>query len=84
MDVLSEEERRVQYQVDTVVAQVLFERDLDTLASYNVRTDGMVVIKFDESVPEAVYTETVQVLRSNKDIHSLRAEQSGKEVCPYK
>ena len=63
------------------VANVLFEKEMDTLASYNVRRDGYVVIKFDQSVTFAQYNDIVEALRSKKTISGVYAEQGGKQVC---
>jgi len=52
---LTKEELAVQNAADTQVAMVLFERDLDKAASYNVHKDGYVVIKFKNDVPSADY-----------------------------
>lgn len=81
-DSLTREEMGIQNRADAVVSQLLFERELDTTASYNVHKDGFVVIKFDASVPPARYTEIVDTLRASPDIRGVRAEQSGREVCP--
>ena len=81
---LTRQQRQHQQQVDEIVAGELFKHELDTLASYNVHKDGLVVIKFDESVSKKVYTEVVKELRANKKLGGLRAEQAGVEVCsPY-
>ena len=61
---------------------ILFDNDLDNAASYNIRKNGYVVIKFDSSVPEIKYTEVVNLLRSSKRLNGVFAEQSGVEVCP--
>jgi hypothetical protein len=82
--VLTMEEVEKQNNADSVVSSVLFENALDTSASYNVRKNGYVIIKFDESVPGSKYTEVVGVLRSNPMIKGVRAEQGGVEVCPLK
>ena len=79
--VISQEEMRIQDAAATEVTNVLFEKEVDTLASYNVRRDGYVVIKFDQSVSFAQYNEVVQMLRSKKAISGVYAEQGGKEVC---
>lgn len=78
---LTREEIETQNKVDSIVAGTLFEHELDTLASYNVRKDGFLVIKFDKSVTRKKYTQVVDQLRSNTDINGVRAEQSGREVC---
>lgn len=80
-NVLTEEERRLQSDADTVVSQVLFEHELDRQASYNVHKDGRVVIQFAESVSENSYTTVVNKLRASNKIPAVWAEQSGKEVC---
>lgn len=80
-DVLTKEEIRIQNAADAEVANVLFDRELTDTASYNVHKNGHVVIRFDESVKSAVYTEVVDTLRANAAIKSVYAEQAGKEVC---
>lgn len=79
--VISQEEMRIQNAAATEVTNVLFEKDMDTVASYNVRRDGYVVIKFDQSVPFAQYNDVVQTLRAKKAISGVYAEQGGIEVC---
>ncbi|MEJ2609331.1 MAG: hypothetical protein P8179_04385 [Candidatus Thiodiazotropha sp.] len=79
---LTQKEMENQNRVDAIVSGVLFENDLDEAASYNIHKDGFVVIKFAESVPFDKYNHIVGILRSNKEISGLRAEQGGKEVCP--
>jgi len=80
-NIISAEQAKIQNKIDEIVSTTLFDRELDTLASYKIRNDGMVVIQFSESVSSPVYTEVVNILRANKHITMLRAEQSGKEVC---
>jgi len=80
-NLVTEEEIKVQNKIDAIVASALFDRELDNNASYNIRKNGMIVIKFDDNVPEAAYTEVVNALRANAHITMLRAEQSGVEVC---
>lgn len=72
---------RAQDAAATEVANVLFEKEMDNLASYNVRRDGHVVIKFDQSVSFAQYNDVVEVLRSKKAISGVYAKQGGKQVC---
>ena len=79
-NVLTEEERRIQDAASEAVTGLLFENDLSTLASYNIRKDGRVVIKFHESVKEETYTDIVTKLRKTAGIKSVYAEQGGKEV----
>ena len=79
--VISHEEMRVQDAAATEVANVLFEKEMDNLASYNVRRDGYVVIKFDQSVTFAQYNDIVETLRGKKTISGVYAEQGGKQVC---
>ena len=79
--VISREEMRVQDAAATEVANVLFDKEMDNLASYNVRRDGYVVIKFDKSVTFADYNAVVQTLRAKKTIHGVYAEQGGVQVC---
>lgn len=78
---LSSEEMETQNRVDAVVAGALFERELDTLATYNIRKNGVVIIEFDKTVLSSEYTEIVMYLRGHKDIVGVQAEQNGKEVC---
>lgn len=79
---LTREQARRQQAIDEIVATTLFKRDLDSLASYNVHKDGVVVIKFDKSVTEKVYTDVVAELRANHSLTGVRAEQGGVEICP--
>ena len=80
-NVISEEEMKVQNAASEAVSGLLFDNELDNLASYNVRKDGHVVIKFHESVKSETYTDIVTKLRNTPGIKSVYAEQSGKEVC---
>lgn len=80
-NVVTEKEIKIQNKIDEIVSGALFDRELDTKASYHIRNDGMVVIKFDETVTQPVYTEVVTSLRNSKHITMLRAEQAGVEVC---
>ncbi|GMR05651.1 MAG: hypothetical protein BMS9Abin25_0226 [Gammaproteobacteria bacterium] len=79
--VLTQDEVENQNKAADVVSSVLFENDLDELASYNIRKDGYVVIMFDDTVSEKKYAEVVRLLRSSADIKGVRAEQFGAEVC---
>ncbi len=81
---LSPEEIALQNAADTQVASLLFEKELDSHASYNVHKDGSVIIKFDRSVSSDKYTEVVEALRNNTEVKSVYAEQSGHQVCPLK
>ena len=81
---LTQRELENQNRADAIVSGTLFEHELDSAASYNVRKNGFVVIKFDESVSGKKYTEAVNLLRSNPGIEGVRAEQSGREVCPLR
>lgn len=81
-DVLTKQEAEQQFRIDSAVATILFEQELDDLVSYNIRKDGTVIIKFDKSVSEKAYTKTVVLLRKSSSIKSVWAEQGGKEVCP--
>lgn len=83
-NVLTAEEIRIQNAADTVVAETLFERELDKTASYHVRKTGFVALHFDKSVSDKVYTDVVKALRANPAISGVYAEQEGKEVCPLK
>jgi len=81
-NVLTENERRLQSKADAEVATILFDHQLTTLASYNVHKNGFVVISFDEKITAKDYSKVVKLLRSNKLIFGVRAEQQGQEVCP--
>ena len=81
-NVVSKEEIQIQTKADNAVTGVLFDRGMDSNASYNVRKDGFVVIRFDDSVTEQRYTEVVEQLRSSDNIKGVRAELGGYEVCP--
>lgn len=83
-NVLTEEEIKTQSAADSVVTELLFEKELTMTASYNVRKSGFVVIRFDKSVPSNVYTDIVNTLRKNKNIPGVQAEQEGVEVCPLR
>ena len=83
-NVLTEEEIKTQNAADSVVAELLFEKELTLTASYNIRKSGFVVIRFDKSVPSNVYTEVVNTLRKNTHIPGVQAEQEGVEVCPLR
>ena len=83
-NVISKEEMEIQNKSDAVVSATLFENNLTEKASYNIRTDGSVSIKFSESVSIGDYTRVVKLLRSNSAIKRVYAEQSGREVCPFR
>lgn len=80
-NVLTKEEMIIQNKSATIVSDVLFENDLTEKASYNIRKNGSVAIKFSESVSENDYTKIVNLLRANPDVDGVYAEQSGSEVC---
>lgn len=80
-DVLTKKEMQIQSKADAIVANMLFDNDLNDKASYNISKSGSVTIKFAESVKEKNYTKIVNLLRSNKSIDGVYAEQSGNEVC---
>ena len=77
-------EIETQNRADAVVSGLLFEKSLDNAASYNIRKNGFVVIKFDESVSGRTYTDIVTSLRSSPEIAGVKAEQGGREVCPLR
>jgi len=80
-NVISEKQMRVQNAADTVVAELLFDKELEKTASYHVRKNGFVALHFDKSVADKVYTEVVESLRANPAISGVYAEQEGNEVC---
>ncbi len=79
--VLTQQEMRIQDAATTAVTHVLFEKGMDSVASYNVRRDGYVVIKFDQSVPFEKYNDVVHTLRGSRVISGVYAEQGGVQVC---
>lgn len=81
-NVLTTKEMEIQSKADVAVSEILFNSGLDTRASYHVRKDGHVEIKFVPSVSMIDYTLVVEKLRSNQSIRSVHASQSGSEVCP--
>jgi hypothetical protein len=81
---LTQAERNLQQAADYRVATILFENELEGQASYNVHTDGSVVILFDESVSFTDYTRVVGEMRALPEIRAVRATQSGREVCPLR
>ena len=81
---LTQAERSRQQAADYSVATILFDNELEGQASYNVHTDGSVVILFDENVSFADYTRVVGEMRAVPEIMSVRATQSGREVCPLR
>lgn len=80
-NVLTKEEIRIQNKSDAIVSSILFENDLTEKASYNIRKNGSVAIKFSEMVSEKDYTKIVNLLRSSSNVGNVYAEQSGREVC---
>ncbi len=80
-NILTKEEMAIQNKADAVVANLLFDNDLNDKASYNISKSGSVTIKFSESVKEKDYTKIVNLLRSNTSVDGVYAEQSGAEVC---
>ena len=82
--VLTALERVIQHKADTVVAEYLFDRELDQTASYIVSKAGKVTISFDSNVPFKQYNEAVEYLRRHPDISAVYAEQNGVEVCPLR
>jgi len=81
---LTKQEYAVQSAADEQVAQILFARELDGTASYNVRKDGYVVIKFRDDVTQQAYTAAVTEMRQNPAISGVKAKQGGREVCILK
>ena len=80
-NVLTKKEMQIQSKADAIVANMLFDNDLNDKASYNISKTGSVTIKFADSVKEKNYTKIVNLLRSNKSVDGVFAEQSGSEVC---
>ena len=83
-NVLTLEEIAIQNAADRVVAETLFEREVEKTASYHVRKDGFVALHFDKTVSDKTYTNVVNALRANPAISGVYAEQAGKEVCPLR
>lgn len=78
---LTAEQIKIQQKATDVVAQVLFEYEIDTRASYNVRKNGFVVIKFNKDIPFDVYNAAVADLRASRHITGVDAWQGGRNVC---
>lgn len=78
---LTKAEKDLQENTQTAVAEILFDSELDTKASYNVRKDGHVHIEFTPDVSMIQYTRVVEKMRSHPNIKSVYAEQSGGQVC---
>ena len=83
-NVLTKEEMKVQSKSDAIVSGVLFGNNLSEKASYNIRKNGFVAIKFSETVSKTNYTKIVNFLRLNSAINGVYAEQSGQEVCGFR
>ena len=81
---LTQAERNRQQAADYSVATILFDNELEGQASYNVHTDGSVVILFEDNVSFADYTRVVGEMREVPEIRAVRATQSGREVCPLR
>ena len=79
---LTAKEVVIQNKADITVAEILFDNELNMSASYNIRKNGDVIIKFDNSVSQKDYTKIVNILRSSSDINRVQAEQNGGNVCP--
>ncbi len=82
--VLTKQQVAIQNAADAQVALILFESDLEDAASYNIRKDGFVVVRFHESVSARDFTMAVGAMRSRPEITGVRAEQSGREICPLR
>ena len=80
-NVLTKKEMAIQSKADAYVSGLLFEQDMSETASYNVKKDGSIVVKFAESVSQKKYTQIVDLLRASKAVDGVYAEQSGAEVC---
>ena len=78
---LTNEEIQVQSNADTAAANILFEHEIDTQASYYVHKNGFIVIKFHQSVPSNIYTKAVDEMRSSPMISGVDAWQGGRNVC---
>lgn len=81
---LTEEQRARQDAVESLVANALFEHDLDSLAAYHVGADGYVQLNFHATAAFAEYDPMVRELRQHAQVKGVYAEQSGGEVCPMK
>ncbi|BBP45802.1 hypothetical protein THMIRHAS_11750 [Thiosulfatimonas sediminis] len=79
---LTEQEMGVQQAADAATALIIFDNQLDQQASYIVDATGRVHIKFTEQVSFVDYNRVVEQMRSDANIRSVYAEQSGSEVCP--
>jgi len=79
---ITEQQVETQSRADIAVASILFDTEMSTHASYNVRKNGHVEIEFAKSVKLFNYTMVVEKLRNHRDIKSVFAIQSGQVVCP--
>ena len=68
--------------VSFVNATCRYMKCIDYTASYKIRKNSLVIIKFDESVTKRNYTDVVNLLRSSPEVDGVQAEQGGVEVCP--
>lgn len=66
---LTREQLEIQSRADSAASSVLFEHELDETASYNIRTDGFLVIKFPESVADE---RCASLLVSNSCVISMK------------
>lgn len=80
-NVLTKQQRDIQEKADIAVAEILFDRELDQQASYNIHKDGHVEIEFTKNVKPNIYTLAVERMRQHPNIKSVYAVQSGSEVC---
>ncbi|MDH3353842.1 MAG: hypothetical protein OEL79_01360 [Chromatiales bacterium] len=79
---LSKEEIIIQQNATDALTQILFENDLDENASFEVEKNGFVNLRIQGLVAIKTYTHAIDELRAHKDIHGVRAEQGGIEICP--
>ena len=67
-----------QMKADSAVADILFEYEgSETFATYTVSDEGFVEITFARNIPDALYSEILQKLRSNGDISGVLAGTTG-------
>jgi hypothetical protein len=80
----TDEQLALEDRVDKAVNETLLDHDLESLASWGIRKNGRLNIKFAEEVKYDQYKRVVDELRADPNIPSVRAEQGGVEVCTPK
>lgn len=67
-----------QFKADSAVSDILFDYDgAETYATYVVGDDGFVDISFARNIPDELYSEILERLKSHEDIKGVLAGTSG-------